>query len=91
MTDSYDMIIEIEAAHPTDGWFYPTLEITFGYEPGPRAYSDERPAAPTIWFEGARLIDNGGVDMTPDDIAALARDYIDSPWGQERAAMLVEG
>jgi len=84
----YTLITEIEVPRPghDDGFYYPSIEIEFGCEPGPRPFSDEPPMMPDIWVRGARVVDNGGLHLTSGEAEVLATEYLDSIDGAEHAA-----
>lgn len=85
---SYTLTTQIEVPHPTEDFCYPTIEIEFGYDPGPRTFSDEPPAAGDVWLVSARLIeeDPDAVIAAPRDVVAdWARSYLESDYGRECA------
>ena len=90
---TYMLRAQIEVPHPTEDFCYPTIEIEFGYEPAPRCYDDEPPAAPDVWLVSARLAedDYDAVIAAPRDVVAgWARSYLESDHGYEDAVATAE-
>jgi len=90
---TYTLTTQIEVPHPTEDFCYPTIEIEFGYEPAPRCYDDEPPAAADVWLVSARLAGDdpdAAINPTPDVIAGWARSYLESDHGYENAVATAE-
>ena len=87
---TYILTVEHEMPQADDACI--TLEIEFGYEPGARTYSDEPPAAGDVWLVSARVLSNlDAVPLTDEDVSTIARDYLDTSAGYERAYNIAEG